>query len=81
MKLTYLKSALKRNSFNLTIVIKIPFFRALVNTKCHKNENFITIVKSKELHFNADFKYISFIKFRLTHQKLRAGENLPYFRK
>ena len=27
---------------------------------------------SKESHFNADFKYTSFIKFSLTHQKLRA---------
>ena len=35
----------------------------------------------KESHFNVDFKYISFIKFNLTHQKLRARENLPYFRK
>ena len=28
----------------------------------------IPIVTSKELHFYADFKYISFIKFNLTHQ-------------
>ena len=27
---------------------------------------------SKELDFHADFKYISFIKFGLCHQKLRA---------
>ena len=41
----------------------------------------MSIATSKELHFNADFKYISFIKFSLTHQKLRAWENLPSFRK
>ena len=39
------------------------------------------IATSKESHFNADFKYISFIKFSYTHQKLQAWENLPYFRK
>jgi len=50
-------------------------------TKTLKNRIFISIATSKELHFNADFKYISFIKFSLTHQKLRAWENLPYFRK
>ena len=38
-------------------------------TKSLKNEILILIVTSKELHFNADFKYISFIKFSLTHQK------------
>ena len=37
--------------------------------------------KSKESDFYADFKYISFIKFSLRHQKLRARENLPYFGK
>ena len=36
---------------------------------------------SKESNFYADFKYISFIKFSFTHQKLRASENLPYFGK
>ena len=30
MKLIYLKSALKRNSFDVTIGIKIPFYRVLV---------------------------------------------------
>ena len=34
---------------------------------------------SKESDFHADFKHISFIKFNLCHQKLRARENLPYF--
>ena len=33
---------------------------------------FILIVTSKEFYFYADFKYISFIKFRLILQKLRA---------
>ena len=41
-------------------------------TKTLKNGILIPIPASKELHFNADFKYISFIKFSLTHQKLRA---------
>ena len=36
---------------------------------------------SKELDFHADFKYISFVKCSLCHQKLRAGGNLPYFGK
>ena len=43
-----------------------------IETKTLKNRILITIAKSKESHFNADFKYISFIKFSLTHQKLRA---------
>ena len=37
-----------------------------------KNGILIPIVTSKELNFNADFKYINFIKISLTHQKLRA---------
>ena len=41
----------------------------------------IPIVTSKESHLNADFEYISFIKFSLTHRRLWAWENLPYFRK
>ena len=41
-------------------------------TKTLKNRILISIATSKESHFNADFKYISFIKFSLTHQKLRA---------
>ena len=52
-----------------------------IATKTLKNKVLILIVTSKESHFNADFKYISFIKFSVTHQMLRAGENLPYFRK
>jgi len=41
-------------------------------TKTLKNEILIQIATSKELHFNSDFKYISFIKFSPTHQKLRV---------
>ena len=41
-------------------------------TKTLKNGILIPIATSKESHFNADFKYKSFIKFSLTHQKLRA---------
>ena len=37
------------------------------------------IATSKELHFNADFKYTSFIKFSLTHQKLQAWEKFALF--
>ena len=33
MKLMYLKSALKNDSFDVTIVIKIPFFRVSVTIK------------------------------------------------
>ena len=50
-------------------------------TKTLKNWILISIATSKELHFNADFKYISFIKFSLSHQKLRTWENLPYLGK
>ena len=41
-------------------------------SKTLKNGILIPIATSKESNFNADFKYISFIKFSLTHQKLRA---------
>ena len=50
-------------------------------TKTLKNGILILTDTSKELDFYADFKYISFINFSSTHQKLRAWENLPYFRK
>ena len=43
-----------------------------VVTETLRNGIFITIVTSKELNFNADFKYISLINFRHTHQKLKA---------
>ena len=43
-----------------------------IETKTLKNGILIPIATSKESHFNADFKYISFIKLSLTHQKLRA---------
>ena len=52
-----------------------------IGTKTLKNWILISIATSKESHFNADFKYISFIKFSLSHQKLRAWENLPYLGK
>ena len=39
-----------------------------IETKTLKNGILIPIATSKELHFNPDFKYISFIKFSLTHQ-------------
>ena len=41
-------------------------------TKTLKNGILIPIVTSKKSHFNADFKYITFIKISLTYQKLRA---------
>ena len=50
-------------------------------TKTLKNWILISIATSKESHFNANFKCISFIKFSLTHQKLQAWENLHYLRK
>ena len=43
-----------------------------IGTKTLKNGIFIPIATSKESHFNSNFKYISFIKFSVTHQKLRA---------
>ena len=50
-------------------------------TETLENKVLIPIDKSKESDFNADFKHISFIKFSLTNQKLRAWENLADFRK
>ena len=50
-------------------------------TKTLKNWTLISIATSKESNFNADFKYISFIKFSHSHQKLRAWENSPYLGK
>ena len=41
-------------------------------TKTLKNGILIPIATSKELHFNAEFKHKSFIKFSPNHQKLRA---------
>jgi hypothetical protein len=41
-------------------------------TKTLENGILIPIDTSKESDFNADFKYISFIKFGSTYQKLRA---------
>ena len=41
----------------------------------------ILLDASKESDYYADYKYISFIKFILTYQKLQAQENLPYFGK
>ena len=50
-------------------------------TESLKNGILIPVDTSKESDFNFDFKYISFIKFSLTHQKLNARENWPYFQK
>ena len=50
-------------------------------TETLANGFWISIDTSKESDFNPDFKYISFIKFSPTHQKLRAWENLTDFRK
>jgi hypothetical protein len=41
-------------------------------TKTLKTEILIPIDTSIESEFYADFKYVSFIKFSLTHQKLSA---------
>ena len=41
-------------------------------TKTLKNGILIPIVTSKEFYFNADFKYISLIKFSPTHQKVAS---------
>ena len=52
----------------------------LIVTKTLKNWIWISIDASKESNIYADFKYVSFIKFSFTYQKLRAWENLPHFR-
>ena len=41
-------------------------------TETVKDGILVPLDTSKELDFNADFKYISFSKFSFTHQKLRA---------
>ena len=41
----------------------------------------MSINVSKECVYNADPKYINFIKFSITHQRLRASENSPDFLK
>jgi hypothetical protein len=41
-------------------------------TETLENGFLTPIDTSKESDFNADFKYITFIKFNATHQKLRA---------
>ena len=68
-------------------------FKQFVVTNCCKErpgsmlnktlKNGILMLKytSKESHFYADFKYISFIKFSPIHQKLRAWKNLSNSRK
>jgi len=53
-----------------------------IGTKPIKDGILILIDTSKELDFYADIKYISFVKFSLTHQKLgvlfwKIGENTP----
>ena len=73
---------------------KIPnLVKQFVVTNCSKErsgsivnktlKNGILIIKdtSKESDFHANFKFISFIKFSVSHRKLRAWENLPYFGK
>ena len=41
----------------------------------------MSINVSKEWAYNADSKYMNFIKFSITHQRLRASENSPDFLK
>jgi hypothetical protein len=41
-------------------------------TETLENEFLIPIGTSIESNFNADFKYITFVKFSATHQKLGA---------
>ena len=50
-------------------------------TETLKKGILIPIDTSEESDFYAGFKYISFIKVTLTHEKLRAWENFLYFRK
>ena len=50
-------------------------------TETLENGFLIPIDTSKVSEFNAEFKYITLIKFSYTHQKLRAWENLADFRK
>jgi len=48
-------------------------------TEIFKNRIMILIDTSKESDFFPDFKYLSFIKFILTLEKLQALEYLPCF--
>ena len=79
--------SIKRHSRLSTRVCRealVTLFKQFVVTNCSKEQpgsivnetlkNGILMLKytSKESDFHVDFKYISFIKFSLCHQKLRA---------
>ena len=65
------------------LILLLNVFKQFVVTNCSKERPgstvtetltigvLIPIVTSKESNFKAKFKYINFIKFSLTHQKLR----------
>ena len=50
-------------------------------TETLKSGILIPINLSKELTYYPDSEYISFIKFSITHQTLRAQENCSYLKK
>ena len=50
-------------------------------TETLENGILISINLSKDFAYYADSKYITFIKFSVIHQKLRARENVADFRK
>jgi len=66
------------SSWQLTLSKERP---GSILTETLKNWILISIGISKELAYYSDSKCISFIKFRLTHQRLRAWEYLLDFRK
>ena len=51
---------------------QIGFWTTRLNSKT-------PIDTSEEVYFYADSKYVSYIKFSPTHQKLGTSANLPYF--
>ena len=75
MKLLHLVPLASKNKIDFK---KVFFFNkncskerpGSIENKTLKNEILIPIDISKELDFYADFKYISFINFSLSHQKL-----------
>ena len=53
--------------------------RGSIVTETIKSRILISIHIPKEWAYNADPKYVRFIKFSVTHQRLRDCENLPDF--
>ena len=76
-----INAALSNRTVPIPVAAIISNRPILIVTEILKKQILIPIDASKESDFYDDFKYIGFIKFNSTYHKLRARENLPYFRK